>query len=299
MKNLSKRFWIGLGIGFSVAVLIAAVPVFQDFNTGQFDVTGNKVAIKSGAAITNAALENPKVKSATLSRIVFTNSLAPSGLKNWALELNSGGLLSIVVYDDSLVTPFTLMSFDGGGKVVTTNLNVGTSISPLGITSLGELTTNGVGGVWVNGTNVLNANLTNTASVSYAIVGSNVVATATGSGGGSDTNWVALGLSGTNVTGLVPGPGTNHFKLLLTGNAWFGIPTVTPTTNTPIEFTVVIAQNGNNLYTVGWTNAAFDFMNNVAPLQSTNNGAVDTYSFVSHPFTNGAFMGVQGMNFHH
>src|SRR5207302_70724 len=74
-----------------------------------------------------------------------------------------------------------------------------------------------------------------------------------GGGGGAATNfWTTLGLSGTNVTGFNPGPGTNYFKLVLTGNAWFGPPSTPPTTNTPYDVTIWVQQNGTGGYTVGW-----------------------------------------------
>src|SRR5205823_5645875 len=69
--------------------------------------------------------------------------------------------------------------------------------------------------VSVNATNLNPINLTNSATVTWAISGSNVTAVSTAAA----ETWVTLGLSGTNVTGFNPGPGTNRFKLTLTGNA--------------------------------------------------------------------------------
>lgn len=67
MKILLSLFIIAL---FAVEVH-GANPAFTDFNTNQFSTTGNKIAIKSGASVTN--LTNNGSAVATMSTLVWTN----------------------------------------------------------------------------------------------------------------------------------------------------------------------------------------------------------------------------------
>ena len=51
----SKTTFIGIGLLCLIALaLYAANPSFQSFNPSQFDITGNQITIKNGAALTNA-----------------------------------------------------------------------------------------------------------------------------------------------------------------------------------------------------------------------------------------------------
>jgi len=119
---------------------------------------------------------------------------------------------------------------------------------------------------------------------------------ATGGVAGSQTNTPIVltlgGTGGTNVSGgdwsLGSASGTT-FKLILTANAYFGPTSFSnvPNTNGQQNAILYIYQDGTGTRTVTWTNSVFSFVNGVALVQTTNAGALDTYSLFNDLQTNG------------
>ena len=108
---------------------------------------------------------------------------------------------------------------------------------------------------------------------------------------------VTLGLSGTNVTGLDWNLGTS-FKLILTTNAWFGIPSNVPGTNIDQEISIEVIENGTGGWIVGWTNVAFCPPNGVMPTNTTVANAYDVFTLKNHKTTNGLAVIVPAFNLH-
>ena len=95
MKNLPRAFWFGLACGAAVLVLIAAVPAITDFNTNQFDTTGNKIAVKNGAIVSNlldtATAQVNGLQVTNLSLPTLSDVLALFGHKAGDSKVYSGG----------------------------------------------------------------------------------------------------------------------------------------------------------------------------------------------------------------
>jgi hypothetical protein len=129
----------------------------------------------------------------------------------------------------------------------------------------------------------------------------------TASGGtSSPTNTPILltlgGTGGTNVAGMDFSLGSSSgttFKLILTTNAFFGTSSFSnlPTTNGQQNALLYIIQDATGTHTVTWTNS-FGFVNGVAPVQTTNAGALDCYSLFNSLQTNNLVMVVPANNLH-
>lgn len=110
MHNKKKSF----AYGFLIAVmlfLIAANPSFNQFNTSQFNTTGNIVSVGSGALFTNSALSNPtwtdssgnvQVQNGPSGRIIFTGS--PNNLIQYPFLANGTGLLPLSITSGGFLT---------------------------------------------------------------------------------------------------------------------------------------------------------------------------------------------------
>src|SRR6266487_3220434 len=141
--------------------------------------------------------------------------------------------------------------------------------------------------VSVNATNVSTPNFTNSTTVTWAISGSNVTATASTAA----LTWITLTQIGTNIFGFDPSLG-NYFKLTITNTAFIPAPTTLPSTTTPQNSELWILENNIGTWSVTWaTNYAF--MNRTAPQQTTNANAIDIYTLSAHAFTNNIFSVVQ------
>ncbi len=141
--------------------------------------------------------------------------------------------------------------------------------------------------VSVNATNVSTPNFTNSSTVTWAISGSNVTATASTAA----LTWITLTQIGTNIFGFDPSLG-NYFKLTITNTAFIPAPTTLPSTTTPQNIELWILENNIGTWSVTWaTNYAF--MNRTAPQQTTNANAIDIYTLSAHAFTNNIFSVVQ------
>jgi len=141
--------------------------------------------------------------------------------------------------------------------------------------------------VSVNATNLNPINLTNSATVTWAISGSNVTATASPAA----LTWITLTQSGTNISGFDPALG-NYFRLTITNNAFIPAPSTLPSTTTPQNIELWILEDSVGTWSVTWaTNYAF--MNRSAPQQTTNANAIDIYTLSAHAFTNNIFSVVQ------
>ncbi len=138
--------------------------------------------------------------------------------------------------------------------------------------------------VFINGTNVSNPNFTNSATITWGIGAStNVSATATPAA----LTWITLTQSGTNISGFDPALG-NYFRLTITNTAFIPAPSTLPTTTTPQNIELWILEDSVGTWAVTWA-TNYKMMNGTAPVQTTNAGAIDIYSLSAHPFTNNLF----------
>lgn len=110
------------------------------------------------------------------------------------------------------------------------------------------------------------------------------------------------GTGGTNVSGGDWSSGSasgTTFKLILTTNVIMGTSTFSnvPNTNGQQNALLYIYQDGTGGYSVTWTNSGlFQFVNGIAPTQTTNANAVDVYSMFNSLATNGNMNVVQMNN---
>ena len=238
---------------------------------------------------------------------------------NVILVAGSGGIVEVqnsLILDTS--TPSTLLKADSGqivtsianavgiltndgsgGLGFSTNISQAITINNFTVTNLTvqsnlvvnqsiKLQGKELGSTHVNGTNVFPVvNITNTASVTWAVSGSNITATATASGDTSGTNIVSLTQTGTNAPSLdfslVARGGV--FKISLTNNCYFGL--LANANNTDFKHCwLAVQQPSTGTCLVTFTNK-FGQPQGSALINDTNNGAVVWYEMVTSPFTNG------------
>ncbi len=139
----------------------------------------------------------------------------------------------------------------------------------------------------VNATNVTTPNLQDTATVTWAVSGSNVTATAVSSGSSSPWSPVStLTYSGTNVTIPIPTSTLTNFYLLATNSTtYFVAPTGLPaSTSTNTTFYLFLQQDATGVRAVSWA-GNFKWMGGVAPVITTNASAIDCIVFTTSPLT--------------
>lgn len=218
-----------------------------------------------------------------------------TALEGWLSLSDRTNRLSIL--NDQLLLDGVAIS--GGGEAApvnnfysTNNFFVSGKGNTLVVTQSVTLAGLDVAVVTINGTNLApKLNFTNSASATFAILGtSNVTITASGSGGGDSTgtNIVTLTQTGTNVSAmdfsLVQNGGV--FKLSLTNNAH--IPTPSNVGNTIFRKAwLIVQQPSTGTCFVTWTNGTFAGPDGQTLVNDTNNGAVVIYELVSDVFTNG------------
>lgn len=229
--------------------------------------------------------------------------------------------LEMVWVSDNGASSLTLGSFDTNGNFVI-NGYAGFSGQTNRLTMAsgqllldGSPISGGGGSVFVNGTNVTNPNIIDGGNTTWAIQsGTNVVSTANATNdvtynsitvqsntfnvakGGSLTitnftryAYATLTLSGTNVSAISL-TNSSAFKLTLTTNAFFGVPTDLPGTNFQQTIQIHVIQDSTGGRTVTFTNsswnlAATDPSTNAVPVISTNANAVTLFTFSTSPFT--------------
>ena len=243
----------------------------------------------------------------------FTNGLKLNGVsvltnaQTGSANLTNWSALATSAKQDALgYTPLNVANnFSDVANAATARANIGATVS-------------------INGTNVTTPNLQDTATVTLAISGSNITATAVASGGslsvngtnattpnlkdGSDVTW-----SITSASNAVPAfaaqtwnalaytGGTNvvmdcslgnsyaaHYKLTLTGATWMSLPTSIPTT--PKFFYIFFQQPSTGTVVVGWSNV-FKWPGGTAPIVNTNGSAQSLVLVGTGPFTNGVLNG--------
>lgn len=110
-----------------------ATPAFSDFNTTQFDVTGNKVAVKSGVMITNVSATVITNLDLTVHRFVISGAgkkQVDQGASSWLSDTltDEAGDGAVVFSNGASVTNMTLnnptfIGGNGGGGFGSTNAN--------------------------------------------------------------------------------------------------------------------------------------------------------------------------------
>lgn len=241
----------------------------------------------------------------------------------WPSSLTNGGILTDTTGSGDLRWATNFDAFTVTNLTVITN-----NVSVLNVSQTIKVNGKAATVFSVNGTEMAIANLTNSATVTFNVSGTNITATATSSGGtsvyvngtnvsgpnfkdtsdityalGASTNvqpsfaaqsWNALSYSGTNVT-LDASLGNSqaaHYKLALTGAAWMTTPTSIPAV--PKMYYVWYQQPSTGTVSVGFTNAGFKFPGGVAPVVDTNANAQTLVVFMTGPFTNSVlnYMGI-------
>ncbi len=247
----------------------------------------------------------------TKSNSVQVGSAAVTGTNSIGIGYNAivAGDRAIALGTESTASHTNAIVIGYGASSTTTNqimlgrstetVNVpGTLVIPTGAGATKVLTSDASGNaswaaasggavVSVNATNLNPINLTNSATVTWAISGSNVTATDSPAA----LTWVTLTQSGTNISGFDPALG-NYFKLTITNTAFIPAPSTLPSTTTPQNIELWILEDAVGTWSVTWaTNYAF--MNRTAPQQTTNASSIDIYTLSAHAFTNNIFSVVQ------
>lgn len=232
--------------------------------------------------------------------LVVTLPMIAAIFQNTYTTQNPGQTPTIMSTTTSPMVPLAHIADDSDG-VVHINPNVTYTRTNLNLT--GNMTNNGV----------IISNLFRLISGA----GANKVLTSDGSGNGtwqtpsagstSPTNTpIVLTIGGTGSTNVSGGDWSSGsasgttFKLILTTNVLIGDATFSnvPTTNGQQNAVLYIIQDGTGTHTVTWTNSVFGFVNGVAPVQTTNAGAVDVYSLVNSLSTNGNIWVIPANNLH-
>ncbi len=162
------------------------------------------------------------------------------------------------------------------------------------------LTYNGVpiGGssVSINGTNVSPANFTNTATITYAVSGSNIMASASGAAAQVFNQVTFSGTTNLNNFDCSLGSASEvHFYVSLTNNAYAGLWSNIPTG--PKQVWIHLKQDGTGIRTFTITNGVAKWPSGFAFVPSTNANAVDILQGVTSPYTNSIIQFVGSQKF--
>ena len=148
--------------------------------------------------------------------------------------------------------------------------------------------------VYVNGTNVSNPNLKDSADITYALAASTNIQPSL-----KAQAWVNLTFSSsTNLNTMDCSLGSTeevHFYTVLTNSAFLGTPSNIPTTVKHIWYH--LQQDGTGLRTLTMTNGTFANPAQVPFVLSTNASAVDIIEMITDPFTNTVINVVGTQNF--
>jgi len=247
--------------------------------SGGFGFTTNlsQNIVINNATITNLTVQNNLTVSnlytvnGNHNTLIVTNALTLNSLKTNLLAVTSTGLITNANYGSGITwTPSTL----------TLSASSGTTVS-------------------VNATNVTTPNIQDTATVTWAVSGSNVTATAVSSGGaaGWPPNTALTYSGGTNLT-IALGPSqTNYYATLTNSTTFFVAPTGLPaTTTTNLTFYLFLQQDSTGVRAVSWA-GNFKWPSGVAPVITTNASAIDCIVFTTSPFTTTNLFGTWQPNF--
>jgi hypothetical protein len=276
---MKKHLKIFLPIGATVGLLalIAAVPgpPSTDFTRGLLRTTNAAEAATYLGVTSGGGATNP------VNNFYSTNNFYVTGKGNTLVVTQQLTLNYIKT---------NLLATDASGNVTTAKYGANITWDPATQT----ISSSGGSSANVNGTNLTTLNLTNSATVTWAVAGgSNVTAiAAAGTGDTTATNIVTLTQTGTNAAqmdfSLVARGGV--FKLALTNNAYFGAPANVNNTDFKKAW-LVVQQPSTGTCLITFTSAFFAFPEGVAPINDTNNGSVVWYEFVTDPITNGLVHG--------
>lgn len=233
-------------------VLRAASPAFTDFDTNQFGTNGNKVEIKSGASITNAALTTPILGAATALTIntgqganelydMDQNVLTTSSPTFGGMTLSPNGLLNIV-WTNLATTPLAGLTLSNATPATA------------GVTVQDSPALHWQGNAWLTGslsnapivfrayvvpasaaatpTGLLNINASANGAAfgtSFTIdQGANISASSITAAGGSSINWNGRARMTSSADGVIE---FNNNVTSARATAQFNIPQVTKTAN--------------------------------------------------------------------
>lgn len=258
--------------------------LLQVVGTNIVGIATNSFAAEGGT-VTNFTVINLNVSNFFATNIYSSNFYATN---IFATNIYTTNLFATNIYNSNFYTTNVYSS-----NIFTTNLTVNNNNNTF------KLNGKDVSFISVNGTNVAPFNLTNSATVTLGVSGTNVTMTASGGGGGGGASvWIpntALTYSGgTNVT--IDGSGGTNFFLLLTNTAFFVTPNNVPASkSTNTYFTVYFQQDSTGTRAVTWTNGSFKWPGNNQFQPTTNANAVSYVTFTMSPFTNGIFIGDYGV----
>jgi len=262
------------------------------------DQDGGDLRLFAGNATGSGTDGNIILTAGTAGVVDVANSLVLDTVTaSTLLKADSGQIVA------SIANAVGILTNDGaGGLGFSTNISQAITINNFTVTNLTvqsnlvvnqsiKLQGKELGSTHINGTNVFPVvNITNTASVTWAVSGSNITATASG-GDTTATNVVTLTMTGTNVSAmdydLVKRGGI--FKLVMTGNAYIGAPQ-NVTTASKSEAWLQVMQPSTGTCVLTFTNL-YCFSEGVMPVIDTNNSSVSVFQLVSDVFTNGLVHG--------
>jgi hypothetical protein len=281
---------------------------------------GFSTNITQNVTINNLTTTNLNVVNLlTISNIITTNITVLQTLTTSNFFTINGKNNTLIVTNTLQVSgSYVYPLLAGTGITLTTNTVAAGQTNITIAASAGGTT------VSVNATNVSTPNIQDTATVTWAVSGSNLTATAAGGGSATvnGTNLSALNLkdsgdvtwSITSATNAVPGfaaqtwntlaysGGTNvvidcslgnslvaYYKLSVTNPVWFSTPTSIPTT--PKTFQVWVQQASTGTVACAFTNVSFKWPGGVSATADTNNSAVTVFQFATEPFTNSVLAG--------
>ena len=252
---------MGLGIGLLVLLVIAAVPALTDFNTNQFDTTGTKVSIKSGARFTNAYSAN----FFTANYAEFTNNVQVDG------QLDVLGTLNL---QGSGVSALSQNGTNGASAVNFTNSPTVTwarSGSNWTATAAGSSPAAPVNNFYATNNYVQNGNHNTMIVTQYVRL-----------------PWTTLTMSGSNISSM-DFAAASMFKVTLTNAGFLVAPSNLPGTNVAQVVQVHIAQDGTGGRSLTATNGSFVIngsgtSTNAVLSISTNANAISVLTLVTSPF---------------
>ena len=176
--------------------------------------------------------------------------------------------------------------------IITTNLSVLNSITVSNITVTNVTILNNL---TVSNITVTNITVQNNLTVSnlYTVNGSHNTLIVTNY---VQMPWTTLTMSGTNVSAPNLAAGS-MFKLTLTNNAYFGVPSGLPGTSLSQTIQYFLLQDGTGTRTVTMTNSAYVLAGsgastNAVPTINTNANGVTILTFVTSPFSSTLLYGV-------
>ncbi len=230
-------------------------------------------------SITNAPGTNHNIKYSALKAAINATNLT--------LSVNATNANTPNLQDSATVTwsksGSNLVATAAGGNVTNTYNTIVTT----NLTVLNSLT--------VSNITVTNVTVQNNLTVSnlYTVNGNHNTLIVTNY---VQMPWTTLTLSGTNVSALNLAAGT-MFKLTLTNNAYFGVPSGLPGTSLAQSIQLFLLQDGTGTRTVTMTNSAWILAGsgastNAVPTINTNANGVTVLTFVTSPFSSTLLYGV-------